>query len=443
VVVDAEIVDPTDEARRHALPEERASASDPSAAVSRIASRAAAALAAHQDPDWTAPWYYTIPTLEAHGIVKRGDSLFAQGKQDESLPFFYEAYAADTMYLSPLFTAAAVHGNMGRPTLRDSILDHIEARADLLTELEHFNIPWYRGTPEEALGAAKGAAALDPLGWTYAVGFRANWAGHFPEAVEWLSRRPQLEERGSYWARTWTPFRSQYMMALHAVGDHETELAEAQQARVDFADNPWWIWSEMRARAALGQVEAVRAQYDTTVTLLETNENASHWENLEDIATELKVHGNPDAGQALMETVVAHYREVGNTVQLGDALGFAGHPDEAYRTLAPLMDGDPSVDVIGWYGAAAAISGETVQAEETLARLEGHATAATGNNLRYQAAIHGALGHCDRAIELYRQATEAGFAYHQAWGGEWWHRDWDTEPVRANCPQFSSLLDKW
>jgi len=441
VEISAEIVDPLDESRRHPLPPERGPASDPSGAVDRIAGRVAGALAMHLDEEATAPWLYTVPTLEAFRISRQGDSLFAQAKQEESLPFFYRAYAADTMYLMPLFTAAAVHANMGRPALEDSILKHIEARSDLLTEQERFNIPWYRGTPEEALAAAKGAAARDPLGWTYAVGLRANWAGHFQEAVDWLSRRQQLVDRGSYWARTWPAFRGQYLMALHAVGDHETELAEAQLARVDFPDDPWWIWNEMMARAGMGQADVVRAQVDTTTMLLETHENSRHWENLEDIATELMVHGQPDVGQELQERVVEHYREVGNTMQLADALGFAGRPQEAYDALVPVVDGATTPDQIGWFGAAAAIVGDSQAAEEALARLEDHATASTGNNLRYQAAIHGALGRCDRAIELYREATNAGFAYHQAWGGEWWHRDWETVPVRTNCPQFQTLLE--
>ncbi len=441
VELTAEIVDPLDASRKHVLPPEHGPASDPSAAVDRLASRVAGALAMHLDPESTAPWYYTVPTLEAYRVTKQGDSLFAQYKQEESLPYFYRAYAADTMNLNPLFAATAVHRNMGRPAVGDSLLAVIEVRADRLTELERFNIPWYRGTPEEALAAAKGAAALDPLGWTYAVGLRANWAGHFAEAVEWLGHRQELVDRGSYWARTWTPFRSQYMMALHAVGDHETELAEAQLARADFSDDPWWIWNEMMARAGMGQADIVRAQFDTTVMLQETHEDSGYWEALEDIATELMVHGQPDLGHELQERVVAHYREVGNTTQLADALGFAGRPQEAYDVLVTIVDGATTPDQIGWFGAAAAIVGDAQAAEEALARLEDHVSASTGNNLRYQAAIHGALGRCERAMELYHEATQAGFAYHQAWGGEWWHRDWETVPVRTNCPEFQTLLD--
>lgn len=225
-------------------------------------------------------------------------------------------------------------------------------------------------------------------------------------------------------------------------GDHATELAEAQLARSELADNPWWIWPEIRARAAMGQADVVRAQLDTVDALLETSPNPSHWENLEDVAMELKVHGHPELGQELQERVVAHYRAQENILQLGDALGFAGRPREAYEVLTPLAGEGANFNVLGWYGVAAAVTGDAEAAREALARLEGLTDIAFGGSLRYQAAIHGALGACDRAIALYEQATEAGFSYTQAWGGEWWHRDWDTEPVQANCPGFQALLEK-
>ena len=441
IVIEAKVVDPLDVSRRHDLPVERGPSSDPSMAIGRMASRIAGVAAQHLDSENTAPWYYSIPTLEAYHVQKRADSLFAQNRQEEALPFLYEAYAIDSMVLRPLFGATAVNNNRGRGSVGDSLLSFIEARVDRLTDIERYNLRWYRGDPEESLQAARDAAGLDPLGWTYAVGYRAIRAGYFAEAAEWLGRRTELEEAGSYWARTWPAFRSQYMMALHALNDHDTELSEAQIARETFPDAPGWIWNEMRARAALGQVDMVRAQLDTATTYIETITN--HWENLEDVATELMAHGEAEAGQALQEMVVEHYRSVDNPIQLGDALGFAGRHQEAFSIFV-VQDHSASQnpDPLGWLGAAAAIIGETAQAEDALAQLEARADAASGNNLRYQAAIHGALDRCDRAVELYREATSAGFTYSQAWGGEWWHRDWETKPVRDNCPNFQSLMEK-
>jgi tetratricopeptide (TPR) repeat protein len=179
---------------------------------------------------------------------------------------------------------------------------------------------------------------------------------------------------------------------------------------------------------------------DSAKVLLETLELAAFWENLEDIGAELKVHGHPEEGNAVLEQVIAHYREIDNQVQLADALGFAGRPQETFETLAAILDEGSSLAVIGWYGAAGAIVGETGVAEEMLALLGSRPDAAIPNSLRYQAAIHGALGRCDEAIRLYREAIELGFIFNQAWGGEWWHRDWETEPVRENCPEFQSLL---
>ncbi|MCG6954488.1 MAG: hypothetical protein LJF04_00725 [Gemmatimonadetes bacterium] len=441
ITILAEIVDPTDENRKHVLPTETAPATNPSVAVERIASRTAGALAQHLDPDATAPWVYPAPTLEAYRVFQHADSLFAENAQAEALPYYYEAHALDTTFIAPLFAATAIHNNAGRGAVGDSLLREIEARADRLDDMQRYRLMWYRGNPEEALAAAEAAAQLDPIGWTYGVGFRANIAGHFHEAVDWLSRRHEQAEAGYHWARAWPAFRAQYLLALHATGDHETELAEAQLARTDFPDNAWWIFNEMMARAGLGQADVVLAQFDTTQMLLATNELPSYWEAVEDIAVELMAHGQAEAGQSLQEQVVDHYREVDNPFQLADALGFAGRPQEAFEVLAPVLADITTPDPIGWYGAAAAISGDPATAAQVLARLESLPSATTGNNLRYQAAIQGALGNCDRAIELYRQATEAGYSYTSA-RLEWWHRDWETQPVRANCPGFQTLLDK-
>lgn len=441
VEIQAEIVDPTDESRAHRLPAERAPAADAPTAVVRLASRVAGAVAVHLDPDWASPWLYSVPTVEAYRIADRADSLFTRTLQEEAIPVFYEAYEADTMYLNPLFTAAAAHRNLGRGVIGDSLLDFIEERSDLLTDIERYSLTWFRGPPEDALRAARAARELDPLGWTYGVGLRANQAGHFTEAAEALSHREELVALGSDNARNWPAWRGQYMTALHAIGDHETELAVAMTAREDFTDDPWWIWNEMRARAALRQVAMVRTLYDSATIILASNPNPSHYENLEDIAVELKVHGEAEAGDELLELVIEHYRQGNNAAQLADALGFAGRTQEAYEALEPVIAEAEVPDVLGWFGVAAAITGRTDRAEEMLARLEGLPSASTGNSLRYQAALHGALGRCDRAIELYRQSFQAGFAYSQAWGGEWWHRDWETAPVRENCPQFQSLLD--
>jgi tetratricopeptide (TPR) repeat protein len=423
VVVTAQVLDPTDGSVIHSLPPERSSPSDPDLAARQMADRIAGVLAVHVDPGLTMPELHSVPTIQAYRIERHADSMFARNEQNQSIPFFYEAYEADTMFLLPLFTAAAAHRNNGRGAVGDSLLDYIEARRHLLTEIEQYNLTWFRGSPEEAYQAARSARELDPLGWTYGVGLRANHAGYFPEAVEALSHRAELAEMGNYSAQTWPAWRSQYMVALHAVGDFATELAEARAANEAYPENPWWIWNEMRALAGMGDVDQVLALVDSAEVLLETHENASHFENLEDIAVELKVHGHPDEGMALLDKVIAHYREIGNQAQLADALGFAGRTREAFEALEPLMSQETSPDLVGWYGAAAAMVGEDEVAEETLNRLEARTDAASGNNLRYQAAIHGALGRCDQAIQLYRDANNAGFTYIQAWGGEWWHRD--------------------
>jgi tetratricopeptide (TPR) repeat protein len=440
--LDAEILDSRDGSTMHVLPPEISLATSPTSLVNGFAERVAGAAALHLDEDWTSPHLHSVPTLASYRLAKKADTLFAQTLQEEAIPVLYEAYETDTMTLNPLFLAAAAHRNLGRGAVGDSLLDHIQARRERLTEIEGYNLAWFRETPEPAMRAAMAARELDSLGWTYGVGLRANQAGYFQIAAEALSHRKELADAGNYSAQIWPAWRSQYLTALHAIGDHETALAEARLANSDFPDNPWWIWQEMRALAGLGRVDEVLALVDSAFVLLETFPLPNFYETLEDIGTELKVHGYPDEGNGVLERVIIHYREVDNQPQLADALGFAGRTQEAFETLRAILNDESSLAQVGWLGAAAAIIGETGMAEEMLARLQSRPDAEIPNNLRYQAAIHGALQRCDQAIQVYREAIDLGFIFNQAWGGEWWHRDWETEPVRANCPEFQSLLER-
>ncbi len=428
----AQVVDPLDGSIMHDLPPEMGSASDPSEAVDRLASRIAGMFAMHSDREWSSPQLYSVPTNEAYRIVKHADTLFNQNQQEEALPFYYEAYALDTTYLQPLFMAAAVNRNRGRGAVGDSLLDIVAARSDELTQLERYNLTWYRGTFDEAYRAAKAGAELD-IGWSYGVGLRANQAGYYAEAVEYLSRRAALAEDGNYSAQTWPAWRGQYMRALHALADYQTDLAEVEIARSDLSAPERWVVQELRARAAMGQVDEVSAIVDRLLTQAVGEVNLTQILNA---SQELKLHGHREEGEAVAaraaEFALANESAL-DSMAVAATLYHAGMFDEALPRLATLAEGSEDYVRVGAYGGAAALAGESEIADQVMTRLR-----EMGNDRLshlWRAYVSAAGGNCDAAVAHFGHALERRQVYAAS---SWRHQNRFTEPI-WECEAWKEL----
>jgi len=436
VVLDASSLGSADGKVIHHLPVERAPASDPAAAVDRLAKRIAGMLALHADREQTNPQLYSVPTLEAYRLYKRADTLFTEGRPGVALPLIYQGYQLDSMYVSPLFLAVAIHNNAGRAAVGDSVLKIVEARTERLTEIERLFIPWFRGPPANAYVAAKTALQMDPSSdmWNYGVGFRANGAGYFRDAVEPLSRRAALAAQGSRSAHVWPAWRGQLMTALHATGDYERELAEVKLARTELlgANENTYYAQELEALAALGRVEELRAVVARQMVRRIDSVNVIQ---LESAGLELKRHGHRQEGERviaeLAEFAMAHEAAL-DSLTVASALALARRYDEALPRLAKLAEGSSNYTRVGRYGVFATFAGKREIADQVMSRLTQMGDNATSH--MWRGLLSAAAGNCEAAVADFRTGVEKGLLFTT----NWWHSDPSTEPIWG-CEAFEKL----
>jgi tetratricopeptide (TPR) repeat protein len=102
------------------------------------------------------------------------------------------------------------------------------------------------------LAAAMGASRLAPGShWSYNVGSALSELGRFDEAV----RAFDDVDRGKGWTRGWKPFWERFTSALHFAHDYRRELEIAREARRQFPTDPWPLYWEARALAAMRRVK--------------------------------------------------------------------------------------------------------------------------------------------------------------------------------------------
>lgn len=418
----------------HRLPAERGSG-----ALDRLAERIAGMTAFHiERRALQTPHLYSMPTLRALRLQQRAESLFYVGRPNDALPVIAQALEADSSYSPVLFLAAAIHGNAGRAAAQDSVLRFIAARADRLTEIERLNLAWFRDPPAQAFATARAASRLDPRSdiWTYAVGFRANSAGYFEDAVRALSRRAEFAARGSQSAQVWPAWRSQYLEALHATEDYGRELSEVRLARTELpnANENLYVAQEMRALAALGRVGELRA---IVQRLMKRRADSVPVLQIQIAGLELKRHGRAQDGETLIAEAgafAAANEGALDSLVAATALGLARRYDEALPRLERLANGSTVPVRVGRYGAFATLAGRRDVADQAMARLI--ALGETPQSYVWRGLMLAAAGRCEDAVSAFRTATEKGQAFG---GGTFWHMDPATEPIWG-CEAWKKLV---
>lgn len=315
------------------------------------------------------------------------------------------------------------------------MLRMVDARRERLTNVERYSYIWFHGTPREAFVAARSAAVLDPDGWTYGTGLRANHAGYFADAATALSGRAALAAKGDYGAKTWPAWRSQYMTALHATGNFTRELAEVQLARTELAGatQDWFYPQELRALAGLHRL----SEFQTVQRrLLAKPRDSVNIDLMQTAALELQRHGYRAEGDALLRevaTIALALEGSRDSIVVATALTAAGRHSEALERFAAMTAGSSAVARLGRYGAAAALAGRTEIASQMDARL---AQVTTGTAAGWwRGMIAAARGDCSAAVGFLRTATEGGVSYGN---GVWWHASPWIMPI-AGCSAYESL----
>jgi tetratricopeptide (TPR) repeat protein len=384
------------------------------------------------------------PLYEAYREFILGIELFLSD-DEAALHHFVRAAEIDPNYPLPLAYASYLWQQAGQYDKAEQALRTARERREAFTPFgRHFLDGFAAYTSHRYAQALRHMVEAEKL------------APRDPMAVHWIgllslyTNKPHrtLEAHAKFPVQPWgshlmgDAWVSNHCRALHALGEHERELAVSREA---IASHPAWPWARIReiaALVALGRVdEAVSA---AERCLVDTDMVDRAGEVLLEGAAELRVHGNHEASLRLANLAVswceAHpdsTRPSGGWIGLhADALRYAERWQEAADLLRPVVqDGSNEPAVIGVLGGLAGRLGDregAMEASEALRRLdEPHLF---GWHTYRRACIAAVLGERKDALDLLRRSIAEGDGY-----GSHLHIEIDLESL-WDYPEFIELV---
>lgn len=115
--------------------------------------------------------------------------------------------------------------------------------------------------------------------------------------------------------------------------------------------------------AAQGEMEEAVRMFDTAITI-----DSQNYERIYTAAITLREYGNPDAGSAYLEKLLADHGEEIDDLTRGQALCFLGRYEEAVRILGGI--GDPDMQTSLMLASASEYTGDHARALEILSEFE-------------------------------------------------------------------------
>jgi tetratricopeptide (TPR) repeat protein len=239
----------------------------------------------------------------------------------------------------------------------------------------------------------------------------------------------------AYWGRV--------TEAYHALGAHDRELAAARRGRGVHPDDRAILGYELRALAALGHLEALRAALERLDAMPATPGESPLPAILTATAGELLAHGHPAAARDVLRRQLAwqdarpaaERRTAAAREARARALYLLGDyeaADAAYARLAAAAPEDPGH--VARRGLIAARRGRTAVAQAAAARLRTLGVAYDrGQTTFLRAQLATALGDSAGALLLVEQALSEGTRYPQV------HAHPDLAPLAAS-PRLARLL---
>jgi tetratricopeptide (TPR) repeat protein len=202
-----------------------------------------------------------------------------------------------------------------------------------------------------------------------------------------------------------------------AVASHETrrfreELDAARQGLEHFPDDWALLRYEIRALAAMGQMDAIPPLL-AELEGMEPAGSGNPGNVLRALAVDVTRLGQAEDGQAMAERAIAWYqvRDPGGYLSgRARALLFLDQPDRALPLIRELLDQDPENMINrGLYGIALAGVGDSEGAEAEAAWFQKlDRPYLRGSNTRWRAAILAHLDRKDEAVSLLYQSLREG-----------------------------------
>jgi TolB-like protein/tetratricopeptide (TPR) repeat protein len=388
------------------------------------------------------------PLYDAYREFILGFELFLTDDA-EALRHFEKAAALDRNFLVPVLYQAYILEEQGQRTRAASLLDALSQRREEMTPLGRYWVDGFKAYSQarfyeaaQHLRAASRLAPRDPITvhWIGYLSILSNRPGEAVAALETLGGNPWgAHPLGVVW-------QTALCRALHMLGEHERELAEARRPLPSAPDQLTFKLLEVRALAALGRTEEIRGLVETSLAL--PGRDVTAGDVLLDAAKELRAHGNKAASAAFAERAVAWF---GGRVdaepavaawRLGqlDALRWAERWADASRVAREvsrlLPAGSPeAVDLQGMQAAISARLGRGDEAQHTCAELLHLSEQQQRIAATYRCAtVLAILGQRERAVEQLSESFAQGRPYTTEL-----HRDIDLESLHG-YPPFDSLL---
>jgi tRNA A-37 threonylcarbamoyl transferase component Bud32/tetratricopeptide (TPR) repeat protein len=418
-------------------------------ALERLRQRVTGAIATFIDPELgsVANLVSRPPSFEAYESFLNGMERYTAMDFRGAIPQLRRAAEEDADYITPLLMVASAHYNLFEYAQADAVLGEIRPRQETLAPLDRYNLDYLSaelaGDRGMATRAAQRAAELSPGShWTFRYGVAALMSNDPAEAVEAME---SLDPAKGF-VRGWVSYTYHLASAYHYLGDHAKELAEIHRAREVSPESLGALGLEIRARAAMGELEAVRSLADESVGFrpewLDTPGSmmllAGH---------ELAAHGHPEAAAGMYEEAVAwHQRLPGAEAavprrhqELGEALLHVGRLEEARSVFAELAAAEP--DRLAYQGLLGMVSARLGEDAE-VARIDTWLEALerpylVGENFYWRAVLAAWRGEADDATALLREAYARGRPYHRN-ADEHPHIDPNLAPLRGT-PGFEAL----
>ncbi len=352
------------------------------------------------------------PVFEAYQAFDRGLERYNSQDYAESLVEFHKAYALDTTFAVAQLYAAAAYWNRAEYVQVDSMLKIVRAQQGELSDYHRYRVDFFEAylagdgprtleTIRLAAGEAPGSRAYYDLART------ANRMGRPEEALAALETLDP--DRGSM--RGWSAYWNQLTFALHMVGEHQRELTAARGMQQRYPDRRIGLVLEVRALAAIGQVDRI----DSVITASQSLPPTTYWSLGAAMAVageELQAHGWPGDGRRFLEQAEAwlqeqlelHPGERRHLYWLGSAYYDLQRWDEAADVFATLAREHGR---FGYHGMAAVSAART--GDPDAARLlPDPGIRTTGSTLAYQARIAAIKGDIEQAAALFADAVEQG-----------------------------------
>ena len=416
--VHVRLAEPGAEGRVLATPEPVLLGPDPEdVAVFEVVARVLAVSAARYDP--RVPLAFVggapvrTPTWHSWLEYVQGSEAFGELRFEEAALRLRRANEIDPKFVKAGVFAAIAMAYAGDPAgAEDLARVVVRTGASTASDYERHFAEWFfaelRGRRSDAYRACRRVIELTahPV-WCAMLGREAYWLNRPAEAIPYL----EGSFRGVGWWRNWLEMYVVLGGAHHLLGNHHAELEAVLGGRALFPERLEPILAEARARAALGEPQAVLGLVGEALMLA-----PAMWTPAEvawTAAQELDEHGYADAaGEARTAGLawlsgrphvgsVDHALEVRLLLETGDVANAALRLAES----APFEH----LEILGVAGLVAAAAGDQDGACGIATRLESLTNPYLGGrHLIHAAGVRVALGQIELAVDTLRRAFAAG-----------------------------------